>query len=107
MDTALAVMSPLATALLTVLILVVFKPWATSYAAEKGKSLARKEDLDALLVEIRAITAQREIELKLSRELWNAQTRWTQLRELYGSIIQCLTFLRDTFGMLSAAYTHN
>jgi hypothetical protein len=45
------------------LIFAVWNPWAGAYAGEKGKNFARKEDLDAILAEVRSVTAiQKEIE---------------------------------------------
>jgi len=48
-----------------VLVVLIWKPWAGAYAGEKGKNFARKEDLDAVLNEVRAVAmTQREIEAK-------------------------------------------
>jgi hypothetical protein len=43
-------------ALLNALILGIWKPWGAAYAGEKGKNFARKEDLDQILAEVRAVT---------------------------------------------------
>ena len=51
-----------------------WKPWAGAYAGEKGKNFARKEDLNEILAEVWAVTAtQREIEAKITGELWKRQ----------------------------------
>jgi membrane protein implicated in regulation of membrane protease activity len=67
--------SPFVGATLVLLAFWFWKPWAGAYASENGKNLARKEDLDAILAEVRAVTiAQKEIEHKLSGDLWHRQT---------------------------------
>jgi hypothetical protein len=43
------------------LVLLFWKPWAGAYAGEKGKNLARKEDLNEILAEVRAVTARTSI----------------------------------------------
>jgi hypothetical protein len=53
------------------LVLLIWKPWAGAYAGEKGKNLARKEDLDKILDEVRAVTAtQKAIEGKMSLDVY-------------------------------------
>lgn len=85
-----------------VLVVLIWKPWAGSYAGEKGKNLARKEDLNEILAEVRAVTVtQREIEAKISGELWDRQMHWTQKKELYGQLVKCVNDLADTYGRLS------
>jgi hypothetical protein len=75
----------LAAGALNALILGIWKPWGAAYAGEKGKNLARKEDLDAILAEVRAVTiTQKEIEHKLAGDLWNQQVLWNQKRDIYG-----------------------
>ena len=63
-----------------------WKPWLGAYGGEKGKNLARKEDLDTILAEVRAVTfTQKEIETTLNNGMWNRQTLWAQARCLCGS----------------------
>ena len=64
----------IAMVLLNILFWLIWKPWAGAYAGEKGKNFARKEDLNEILAEVWAVTAtQREIEVKITGELWNRQ----------------------------------
>jgi fructosamine-3-kinase len=73
------------------LVLLFWKPWAGAYAGEKGKNLARTEDLDVILTEVRAVTkSQREIEAKISGDLWDRQMRWQQKRDVYGRLLETI-----------------
>jgi len=70
------------------LVLLVWKPWLGSYAGEKGKNLARQEDLERILTEVKAVTAtQKEIESKISGEAWHAQWIMTERRNSYVSAL--------------------
>ena len=78
-----------------------WKPWLGAYGGEKGKNLARKEDLDAILTEVKAVTAAtKEIESKLAGDLWNRQTIWNQRRDLYGTAIRLVHSLGGTYTRL-------
>lgn len=78
------------------LVLWIWKPWASAYAGEKGKALARKEDLDKILAEVRAVTiTQKVIEAKISGELWNRQMLWNQKRDFYLELLRRLGDLTD------------
>jgi hypothetical protein len=73
------------------LVLGFWKPWAKDYAGEKGKNFARKEDLDLILAEVRAVTAtQKQIEARISNEVWQQQWRLTQLRDAYALLLDKL-----------------
>ncbi len=84
----------IATAGLTLLVLWFWKPWSQAYAGEKGKNLARKEDLETILAEVRSVTiTQKEIEAKLSGDLWTRQMHWNQKREFYADL---LTYIHES-----------
>ncbi len=90
MDWTIWIQAPAIVALNSI-VLWIWKPWAAAYAGEKGKNLARKEDLDKILSEVRAVTiAQKEIEGKISGELWDRQWRLNQQREAYVTLIAAL-----------------
>ena len=87
MDIIYALLSPA----LTIVFLWFWKPWAGAYAGEKGKNLARKEDLEQILAEVRAVTiTQREIEAKISGDMWERQWRLNQKRDVYTSLLTAL-----------------
>jgi membrane protein implicated in regulation of membrane protease activity len=78
------------------LVLYFWKPWADAYAGEKGKNLARKEDLAAILAEVRAVAiAQKEIDAKISGELWERQCRLNQKRDAYANLLIALNRLNE------------
>lgn len=88
-DWSTVTLSGASSAILTAVILGFWKPWFGAYGGEKGKNLARKEDLDAILTEVKAITiTQKEIESSLSGDLWNRQMRWNEKRDIYLGIIK-------------------
>lgn len=50
-----------------------------SYLKKKGENLATHEDIDKLVDQVRAVTqTTKEIEAKISNEVWDRQKRWTQ-----------------------------
>ena len=74
------------------LVLFVWKPWAQAYTGEKAKNLARKEDLVAILTEVRSVTAtQKLIEARVSDDLWIKQTRWNQKRNRYFDLMRLVS----------------
>ncbi|MEK7993753.1 MAG: hypothetical protein AAB403_08115 [Planctomycetota bacterium] len=80
------------------LVLLVWKPWAQAYTSEKGRNLARKEDLDKILLEVRTVTAaQKEIESKISGELWDRQMKWNQRRDTYARLLEGVERMRLAF----------
>jgi hypothetical protein len=90
------------------LIFYIWKPWGTGYAEEKGKNFARKEDLNEILAEVRAVTiVQKEIESKLSGDLWDRQTRWNQKKDLYGELLGLISKLSDSCAGLRAVQSSN
>jgi hypothetical protein len=87
---------------LVVLIVGVWKPWLFGYGGEKGKNLARKEDIDKILAEVKLVTAaQEEIKSKLAGDLWHKQTLWDAKKETYGSLINAIHELSIDYGHLS------
>ena len=83
------------------LILYFWQPWTTAYAGEKGKQLARKEDLNEILAEVRAVTiTQKEIESKLAEDLWSRQTIWNQKRDTYIALFRAIDELQKSLGVM-------
>ena len=53
------------------------------YAKRKGENRAIHEDIDKLVDQVRAVTlATREIEAKISNDVWNRQKRWELKRDV-------------------------
>ena len=72
-----------------------------AYLAAKGKNLARKEDLDGLVAEVRAVTiVQKEIEAKISGDLWERQWRLDQKRDAYARLMDLGQQIIDQYVLL-------
>lgn len=83
-----------------------WKPWLGSYGTEKGKTLARKEDLDAILEEVKGVArAQKQIETALAGDLWHRQTFWNQKKEIYADFISVLHTLSTAYGDLELLFS--
>jgi hypothetical protein len=83
--------------------------YVASYLKKKGENLATHEDIDKLVEQVRAVTTTtKEIEAKISGELWDKQRHWEAKRDsLLGtvkslsSVDKHFSFLRETvdFGL--------
>lgn len=95
-------MEAVALLVLNGIFVLIWKPWAGAYAGEKGKNYARKEDLDAILAEVRAVTAtQKNIEARISIGLWRDQKRWEESRDAYARVLEWSDKLFDSLTDIS------
>ena len=81
---------------LAVLYLVglVVAPLINAYMAERGKNLATKQDVEAIVVQVRRVTtATEEIKTELAGGLWLRQKRWDLRREIYAELLTSLDAL--------------
>jgi hypothetical protein len=54
-----------------------------AYFKKKGESLATHEDIDKVVDQVKAVTqTTKEIEAKISGEVWDRQKRWELKREV-------------------------
>src|SRR5215831_14476314 len=68
---------------------------AKAESVEHGKNLARKEDLENIVAEVRAITAtQKEIEAKISGDAWRRQWILDHKREFYVDLLKLISEAR-------------
>jgi predicted oxidoreductase len=82
----------------------VFRPYLTGYSAKKGENLATHEDIDKLVEQMTAVTqATKQIEAKISDEVWNRQRHWEMKREAIVGIIQALLEAGDALQSLARA----
>ena len=59
-----------------------------SYMAKKGENLATHEDIDKLVEQVSAVTkATKDIEAKISSEVWDRQRRWDLKRAVPTAIV--------------------
>jgi hypothetical protein len=70
-----------------------------SYLKKKGENLATKEDIDDVVEQMKLVTkATKEIEAKISNEVWDRQRQWELKREAVYMVMQAV-------GMTDAAVT--
>lgn len=80
----------------------VFRPYLTGYSAKKGENLATHEDIDKLVEQMTAVTqATKQIEAKISDEVWNRQRQWEMKREAIAGAIQALLEANDALQSLA------
>jgi hypothetical protein len=68
---------------LTTLVGAFIGSYLASYLKKKGENLATHEDLNKLVEQVRAVTTTtKEIEAKISTDVWDRQKRWEMKREV-------------------------
>jgi len=79
METALIVVAWV----LSVLLAVFVGGFLKSYMSKKGENLATHEDINKLVDQVRAVTiTAKEIEAKISSDVWDRQKRWELRRDI-------------------------
>jgi len=67
-----------------------------SYLKKKGENLATHEDIDKLVEQVRAVTTTtKEIEAKISNEVWDRQKKWEVKKEVLFEATRRLSELDD------------
>ena len=67
-----------------------------SYVRKKGENLATHEDIGKLVDQVRAVTqTTKEIEAKISSDVWNGQKRWEMKREVLFDVAKSIVELGD------------
>jgi hypothetical protein len=70
-----------------------------AYLKKKGENLATREDLDKLVEQVAAVTkTTKEIEAKISDEVWDRQKRWELKRDAIFEIIRELGTMEVALG---------
>src|ERR1700733_9090074 len=76
-----------------------------AYLKKKGENLATHEDIDKVLVEVRATTqATKEIEAKISDVVWDRQKRWEMKRDLIFEATKRIAIVKDKLVALCNTY---
>ena len=66
------------------------------YLTKKGENLATHEDIDKLVDQVRAVTqTTKEIETKISDQVWDRQKRWELKREVIFEATRALAGIED------------
>ena len=67
-----------------------------AYIRKKGENLATHEDIGKLVDQVRAVTqTTKEIEAKISSDVWNQQKRWEMKREVLFDAAKSIVELGD------------
>ena len=77
-----------------------------SYLKKKGEDLATHEDINKLVDQVRAVTtATKEIEAKISSDVWDLQKRWELKRDVLFQTTKAIAEVESTLLFLGAAYS--
>lgn len=80
-----------------------FGSYMRGYMTEKGKNLATHEDIDKLVEQVKAVTqTTKEIEAKISDQVWDRQRRWELKRDLVLKISDQLSIAKEALIHLDA-----
>jgi hypothetical protein len=80
----------------------------SGYLRQKGQDLATHEDIDKLVDQVRAVTkTTKEIEAKISDEVWDRQKRWELKRDLLIEMVKKVTSLQEALNHLYAVRLTN
>jgi hypothetical protein len=74
-----------------------------AYLKKKGENLATHEDIDDLVDQVRAVTTTtKEIEAKISNDVWDRQKRWELKREVLFGAMKKIAVAQDALQALCA-----
>lgn len=74
-----------------------------SYLKKKGENLATHEDTDKIVEQVKAVTqTTKEIEAKISGELWNRQKQWEMKREVTFGAAKAASGVKDALTRMHA-----
>lgn len=83
------------------LIQTIWIPFLKSYAEQKGRQLATKEDIENVLKQVRAVTRETaSIQAEISGGLWLQQWHLAQKRDTYARLIGALENIQVQRGMI-------
>ena len=91
---------------LSFLLGVVLTPYLRGYSAKKGENLATHEDIDKLVDQVSVVTqTTKEIESKISGELWDKQKHWEMKRDVIFEMSKKMSAVDDALASMYS--THN
>jgi hypothetical protein len=92
---------------LSFLLGVVLKPYLHGYSAKKGENLATHEDINKLVDQVSAVTqTAKEIESKISGELWNKQKHWEMKRDVIFEMSKNISGVDDALTTMYSTHLH-
>jgi len=76
-----------------------------SYLNKKGENLATREDIDDLVKQVKAVTtATKEIEAKISNDVWDRQKHWELKREVLFEITKRIAAVKVALFNMDVMY---
>ncbi len=82
-----------------------FAAYLGSYFRKKGENLATHEDIDKLVDQVRAVTTTtKEIEAKISNEVWDRQKRWELKRDVLFELVKTIPGAFDALTSLHSIF---
>src|ERR1035441_911342 len=83
-----------------------FLGYLMAYSRKKGENLATHEDIGKLVDQVRAVTtATKEIEEKISNEMWDRQRRWELKRDAVFEAVKQLCVMDDALMTVHTTFT--
>jgi hypothetical protein len=83
-----------------------FGAYLGSYLKRKGENLATHEDIDNLVQQVSAVTkATKEIEARISDDVWDRQKRWELRREVLFETTKRIASVRAALFTMSVVYS--
>ncbi len=90
---------------LTTLVTAFVGSYLAAYLKKKGENLATHEDIDKLVVQVAAVTQKtKEIEAKISNDMWERQRKWEVKREALFEATKELANVEYALASLSMAH---
>ena len=78
-----------------------WKPFLAAYMGKKGERLATSEDIQKVLVEVRAVTRETErIKAEISGDEWHRQWVMNQKREIYRELLGVVNEMQNCYAVL-------
>jgi hypothetical protein len=92
--------------LLSMLVSAFVGSYLAGYLRKKGENLATHEDINKLVAQVAAVTtATKEIEAKISNEVWERQRRWEIKKDAVFETMRELSTVLTTLGHLMTNYS--
>jgi len=89
---------------LTVLVSAFVGSYLAGYFKKKGENLATHEDIDKLVAQVAAVTTTtKEIEAKITSDIWDRQKRWELRREVLFEATRRVSEVDEVLLMMDSA----
>jgi hypothetical protein len=87
------------------ILLLFWRSFLPGYLNKKGENLATHEDIGKVLDQVRAVTTTtKEIEAKISNEVWDRQKRWELKRDAVFEGAKRVSSAYDAFSRVQSVY---